>query len=144
MTFTEHIKIRWADIDHNQHVRHSAYYDYGAQCRISFFQANGFDMAYFAQHHIGPILFSEQCNFLRELTLGETVAINLRAGSLSGDGTKWTLYHELFKESGEKAAHLKVTGAWMNTALRKITAPPEGMAKAMHGLAAGEEFVFRK
>jgi acyl-CoA thioester hydrolase len=33
-TFTKEINIRWADLDPNFHVRHSAYYDFWAQHRV--------------------------------------------------------------------------------------------------------------
>ena len=32
--FSRAIQIRWSDMDANRHLRHSAYYDYGAAMRI--------------------------------------------------------------------------------------------------------------
>ena len=37
-SFVRPIQIRWADLDPNFHLRHSVYYDYGAYCRIGFFE----------------------------------------------------------------------------------------------------------
>ena len=38
-TFTKEISIRWSDLDPNFHVRHSAYYDFGAQHRIEILES---------------------------------------------------------------------------------------------------------
>ncbi|MFO0488582.1 MAG: hypothetical protein ACK5ZY_09960, partial [Cyclobacteriaceae bacterium] len=35
------IQVRWSDIDQNRHLRHSAYYDYGATVRIACFSQHG-------------------------------------------------------------------------------------------------------
>jgi acyl-CoA thioesterase FadM len=32
--FSKQLSFRWSDLDPNFHVRHSAYYDFGAQHRI--------------------------------------------------------------------------------------------------------------
>jgi acyl-CoA thioester hydrolase len=33
-SFSKQLSFRWSDLDPNFHVRHSAYYDFGAQHRI--------------------------------------------------------------------------------------------------------------
>ena len=37
--------VRWADLDPNQHVRHTAYADYGTHVRMSWLASAGFDAA---------------------------------------------------------------------------------------------------
>ena len=44
--FEQPITIRWSDLDPNGHVRHSVYYDFGAQARLSFLQQNGFGIGW--------------------------------------------------------------------------------------------------
>ena len=34
--FKQNLQVRWADLDPNGHVRHSVYYDYGAQIRRAY------------------------------------------------------------------------------------------------------------
>jgi acyl-CoA thioester hydrolase len=43
-TFIKEIHIRWADLDPNFHVRHSAYYDFGAQHRVEILEQLGMSM----------------------------------------------------------------------------------------------------
>ena len=40
-SFEQNITVRWSDLDPNGHVRHSVYYDYGAQARIAYMQKQG-------------------------------------------------------------------------------------------------------
>jgi acyl-CoA thioester hydrolase len=140
--FEKYIDVRWADVDHNQHVRHSAYYDYGAHVRIRFFQENGYDSKKLAELKLGPILFHEECSFLREIHLGETIKVNLLKGELKPDASKWSLHHELFNAREEKIAHITIKGAWMDTLKRKLIVPPPEIAATMHNLPQGARFVY--
>ena len=38
--YSKKLEVRWADLDPNFHVLHSKYYDFGAYCRLSFFNEN--------------------------------------------------------------------------------------------------------
>ena len=55
-TFTKEISIRWSDLDPNFHVRHSAYYDFGAQHRIEILEQLGLTMKVMQQQHFDPVL----------------------------------------------------------------------------------------
>jgi len=142
--FEQQLAVRWSDVDQNRHVRHSCYYDYGAHSRIRFFAAVGFDAKKMSQENIGPILFKEECSFLRELGLNETITINFQKGEVREDGSRWILHHEIFNSLGEKSAHITIKGAFMDLATRKLTIPPKELAVAIHDLPQGEEYVYRK
>ena len=34
--FSLDIQLRWSDLDPNDHIRHSVYYDWGAMCRMEY------------------------------------------------------------------------------------------------------------
>jgi acyl-CoA thioester hydrolase len=53
-------------------VRHSAYYDFGAQHRIEILESLGLTMKAFQIHHFGPILL-ERNAFLEELKLSDVI-----------------------------------------------------------------------
>ena len=55
--FTKEISIRWSDLDPNFHLRHSAYYDFGAQHRIEILEEQGLTLRVMQQGHFGPVLF---------------------------------------------------------------------------------------
>jgi acyl-CoA thioester hydrolase len=125
MTYSTKTEIRWSDLDPNFHLRHSCYYDFGAYCRISFMNDNGITPAVMMKHHIGPIIFREECVFKREIKFGDTVETRLLLEKVSADYRKWTMVHEIWINGDTLAAVLTIDGAWMDTAQRKITAPPE-------------------
>tara|TARA_B110000908_G_C10184234_1_gene417209 strand:- start:638 stop:1075 length:438 start_codon:yes stop_codon:yes gene_type:complete len=142
--FEKQIEIRWADADANGHVRHSAYYDYGAHVRIRFFEELGFNAFKMKELGIGPILFKEECSFIKELHIEDTIRINLKKGSVSEDGSKWVIHHEIFNTKGEKSAHISMKGAWLNLKSRKLCIPPIALAEAFHNLPEGIEYVYKK
>lgn len=141
--FEKEIEVRWSDADSNRHVRHSVYYDYGAHVRIRFFAACGFDSRALNEIAVGPILFKEECSFIKEIRPDETIKVNILRGELSENGARWTLHHEIFNEDG-KCAHITISGAWMDLNIRKLTVPPIEIAKAMHQLPRGEYYTYRK
>jgi len=141
--FESSISVRWSDVDANRHVRHSAYYDYGAHARIRFFTESGFDPMALGEMGIGPILFKEECSFIRELKPSDDITINLLKGDIRPDGSRWTLHHEIFS-GRQKSAHITIKGAWMDLKLRKLAVPPPGLAKAIQTLPEGEDFIYKK
>ena len=144
MKHEQKIAVQWRDIDYNQHVRHSAYFDYAAQTRIRFFQKVGFDMTRLGQAKVGPIIFHEECTFLREIKLEDTITIVLKQGNIPENGDRWTLHHELINQHGKTVAHISVKGAWMHLDERKLTKPPQALISALRALPQGEAFVYEK
>lgn len=138
--FEKLIEVRWADCDLNRHVRHSIYYDYGAHARIAMFKDVGFPSARMASLDIGPIIFKEECNFIKELRLEDTVRINILKGEILTDASRWILHHELFNSENIKVAHISLSGAWLDLSKRKLASPPADLAKALHELPKGEYY----
>lgn len=124
MKYEKKIEIRWADLDPNFHVLHSKYYDFGAYCRMAFFTGNGITVPLMQENHISPIIFREECLFRSEIKFGDEISVNLLLDSVTADYRKWTLQHELWKNGDTLAALIIVDGSWLDTVLRKVTAPP--------------------
>lgn len=142
--FEINIEVRWADADPNRHVRHSAYYDYGAHARIRFFVKHGYTAKKLADLNIGPIIFKEECSFIRELHPDDEIRINLLKGEVKADASRWTLHHEIFNQHGEKCAQVSTQGAWIDLSKRKLTTPPKDIAKAILKLPAGSFYTYQK
>lgn len=132
--------IRWSDLDPNFHVRHSVYYDWGAYCRIAFLTEQGLTPALMQQQHFGPIIFREECVFKKEIHFGDAVTIKLFLQKHSTDYRKWTMLHEICTNDTTLAASLTIDGAWMNTALRKITVPPTAFLQAFDAIPKTGDF----
>ena len=122
--FTAKLEIRWADLDPNFHVLHSKYYDFGAYCRMAFLVENGLTPQVMHEHHIGPILFREECFFKKELNFGDEITINLKLSKTTSNYSRWTMEHEIYKNVDILSATINIDGAWMDTQKRKLAAPP--------------------
>lgn len=128
--FYKQIDIRWSDLDPNFHVLHSRYYDFGAYCRMSFLVEHGITPSVMQEDHIGPILFREECVFRKELRFGDIISINLKLAKINSDLSRWTMVHEIWKKEDVLAAIITIDGAWMDTQLRKLKAPPKSFKAA--------------
>ena len=122
--FITKLEIRWADLDPNFHVLHSKYYDFGAYCRMAFLVENGLTPQVMHEHHIGPILFREECFFKKELNFGDEITINLKLSKTTSNYSRWTMEHEIYKNVDILSATINIDGAWMDTQKRKLAAPP--------------------
>ncbi len=134
------ISLRWSDFDANMHLRHSAYYDFGATSRLDFFNAQGLTYELMQELHIGPILFREEALFKREVRLGDKLFINILVTKLRRDYSRFSFRHEITRDEGTLCAIMNVDGAWLDTKLRKLTLPPESVVKSMEDALRSEDF----
>jgi acyl-CoA thioester hydrolase len=140
-TFIKEISLRWSDFDPNFHVRHSVYYDFGAQHRVEILQELGMTMRVMQEQHFGPILFREECVFKKEMKMNQKVFISSRIGKIKEDASRWTLIHDFLNENNEIIATITVDGAWMDTKLRKIANPtPQIAIDVMNKIPKTEHF----
>lgn len=132
-TFKVPMQIRWADIDQNRHLRHSAYYDYGATVRMIFLNEQGLTTEKLEQLRMGPVLFREEALFKREIRLEDRITVNIEILKSTPDYSRWSLRHQFVKEDGALAAVIQIDGAWMDLVRRKLTVPDpfiQGIFKA--------------
>ena len=141
-TIEKNIEIRWSDVDQNRHVRHSVYYDFGTYLRTAFLAEYGYDAESMNEMKLGPVLFKEECAFIKELKANDTVRVNILNGTDPERPVKWKFHHEIFNQHGEKCAHVTVQGAWFNLERRRITRPPKEMLEVIQDLPAGEDYSF--
>ena len=140
--FTKEISIRWSDLDPNFHMRHSVYYDFGAQHRVEILEQQGLTMKIMQQQQFGPIIFREECVFRKEIRLGDTISISTKLGKIKEDASRWTIIHELRNGQGELCAILTIDGAWMDTKLRKLAQPtPDVVLQVMNSFPKTEDFI---
>ena len=130
MPHSQTYTVRWAELDPNGHMRHSAYADFAADQRVQWLASEGYDLRKFAELRLGPILFREETKFLKEVGVGEEIRVDGRLAALSDDGSRWTIVHTLAKADGRVAALITVDGAWLDLDRRKLTTPPAELAAA--------------
>jgi acyl-CoA thioester hydrolase len=141
-SFSKQLSFRWSDLDPNFHVRHSAYYDFGAQHRIEILESLGLTMKVLQTNHFGPILFREECVFRKEIGLSDTIFMHTKISKMRPDASRWSIVHEFKNEEDKLCATITVDGAWMDTKLRKIANPtPEIAMEAMNSIPKTEDFI---
>ena len=140
MIFEVKFPTIWANFDANAHMRHTAYNDYAAEVRSRFFASHNFSLSEFAKHNIGPILFSENTIFFREIHLGENITANLELIAASSKFERFKFKHQIIKENGIVSAEIVVYGAWIDLTRRKLTTPPQLMIDIFETMEKPENF----
>lgn len=133
--FTQSVEVRWADLDANQHMRHSAYADLCTHARLGWLSHYGFAGQDFARLGLGPVLFQESTDYFREVHLGERLGIALRLEAATPDYGRWKIRQDMHKADGSLAATHRVYGAWLNLAERKLAPPSAGLMAIFASLA---------
>jgi acyl-CoA thioester hydrolase len=134
------MEIRWADLDANGHMRHSAFLDLGAQARVAMLDAGGFPIARFHELAIGPILFTETARYLKEIRATGTVTVDVWLTGLSENQKHWALRHHIYRQDGELSCILDCRGAWFDSTARKVIAMPEELRAVMAGPPRTEDY----
>ena len=134
MSFKINFHTKWSDFDANKHMRHTAYNDFAAEARLRFLTNNGFGVEVMAQHNIGPILFSENTVFRKEIHLGEDIYVELFLEASSKKGERFKIMHHIYKENGVLAATISCYLAWIDLTKRKLAAPPEDVLTTLTSL----------
>jgi acyl-CoA thioester hydrolase len=138
--FSLPVQVRWSDIDQNRHLRHSAYYDYGATARIACFSQQGLTNLKLEELHIGPILFREEAIFKREIKFEDKIIIDMVVTRATTDYSRWSFRHHLYKDDGMLCAILNLDGAWIDVVKRKLAVPDMFVQSIFQNFPKTEDF----
>lgn len=133
-------QVLWSQIDANVHLRHSAYADFCAQARSNMLNQLGLSLEEFNKRKIGPILFREELNYLREIGLDERIKVSVVITKFNTLNSRFSFRHEIYKENGVKAAVVVVDGAWMNIIERKLTNIPDEWMEIVRNIPKSEDY----
>ncbi len=122
-TYNGTYEIRWSDLDANGHVNYSSYIDAAGDLRYRFFTQHGFPPPKFVELGVGPVYTAIHAYFLREVRIGETIAITYALAGLSPRGGRWKVHHDIRKENGKRAVSIDLEGALLDLATRKPVLP---------------------
>ena len=138
--FSLPIQVRWSDIDQNRHLRHSAYYDYGATVRIACFSQHGLTNLKFEQLHLGPILFREEAIFKREIKFEDQITVDMVVMKAMPDFSRWSIRHHFYKDDQTLAAIINMDGAWIDIHQRKLTTPDSFVQSVFNDFPKDQSF----
>lgn len=136
------VQLRWSDFDANYHLRHSAYYDFGAMARIHQLQLAGLTDSIFRQYQFGPILFKEECVFRKEISMKDSISITCELMQCKPNGSRFSIRHQLLKADETLAAELTVWGDWIDFNTRKLWHPLPFLAESMGKLPKHASFQY--
>ncbi|MEQ1800719.1 MAG: thioesterase family protein [Gammaproteobacteria bacterium] len=138
--FTATCEVRWADLDVNGHARHTAFMDWATHCRVSAFAAHGITLARFSELGVGPVIFREEADYLREVVGNDRVTVDFAFTGGSADWKHFRIRHLLTRLDGVHCATVVVRGSWLNLRERKVVAPPEPIFQACEALPRAADF----
>jgi acyl-CoA thioester hydrolase len=122
-------QVLWAQIDANQHMRHTAYADFAAQARLTMLETLGLKPSLLYSYKIGPVLFREEMIYLREVGINEHIKVTCDIVKARADGSRWTIRHDLYRSDGVKAAIIEADGAWIDMEKRKLIVLPAELSQ---------------
>jgi acyl-CoA thioester hydrolase len=140
MSYKINFKTKWSDFDANKHMRHTAYNDYAAEARLRFLTDFGFGLSIMEKQNIGPILFSENTIFRKEIKLGEDISVELFLEASSKNGERFKLKSIIYNQNEEIAATISIYLAWINLTKRKLTIPSREIIKTLDNLEKTDDF----
>lgn len=140
MSFKVSFSTRWADFDPNNHMRHSAYNDYAAESRVRLFNAYGLSLIEFNKLNIGPVLFREETDFFKEITLSDDISVELLLKGFTENGERFKMQHKIYRGDGKLAAEINIYAAWMDLKKRKLTVAPKMIMDVLNQLDKTEDF----
>lgn len=117
------IQTRWSDIDANNHLRHSVYFDYAAAVRVKLLSDYGLTTLKLDEYRIGPILFREEAIFKKEVRLEDEVTLDVELFKATKNFSRWSLRHNIYKNGDTLCAIVNIDGAWMDLDKRKLAIP---------------------
>ena len=138
--FTTTCEVRWADLDPNGHARHTAFMDWATHSRLAAFANQGVTTRRFQELGVGPVVFREETDYLREVGGEDRITIGLEFTGGSPDWKHFRIRHVLTRLDGVHCATVVVRGAWFNLRERKVVVPPEPIALACQALPRATDF----
>ena len=134
-------EVLWSQIDANQHMRHSAYADFGAQARLTMLESLGLKPTELFKYKIGPVLFREELFYLREIGINDYIKVTSELIKARNDGSRWSIRHEIFRGDGIKAAIIIADGAWIDMEKRKLAVLPTELTEMFMKSPKADDYV---
>lgn len=125
--YTKSFDIRWADLDANRHVANSSYVDLLSETRMSYLREHGFTQQYFQDHGIGPVIFTEEFFYIKEIRHGEKITITLELLANSKDFKYIKFSHCIFNQENKLSIYSETLFGWFDLKERKLLSPPNEM-----------------
>jgi acyl-CoA thioester hydrolase len=138
--FTTICEVRWSDLDPLGHARHTAFMDWATHSRLAAFASRGVTSGRFQELAVGPVIFREEADYLREVSGEDRISVSFEFTGGSTDWKHFRIRHVLTRLDGAHCATVVVRGAWLNLRERKVVVPPEPIVQACRALPRSADF----
>ena len=138
--YTKKFDVRWSDLDANRHMANSAYQNFMSHTRMAFLIENGFGQREMATYNTGPVIFSEQIFYFKEIHQGHPITVTCEVTGLGEDGAFFSFRHDFYDHKGNNLARGIMSGAWMHLGSRKIEPLHTDLHKLIDGIAKSADF----
>lgn len=138
--YTKDFEIRWSDLDANRHVANSSYVDILTETRLSYLRENGFTQKKFQEMGFGPVIFSEEIFYIKEVKPNETIksGIELLANNDSFKYSKFA--HCIFNSDGKLCVYSETFFGWFSLSERKLIVPPVELRNILSSLSKADNY----
>jgi acyl-CoA thioester hydrolase len=119
--YSKEFDVRWSDLDANRHMANSAYQNFMSHTRMAYLIENDFGHREMEQFQTGPVIFTENIYYFREIRQGHPITVTCELSGMSADGSLFSFRHNFYDHKGRNVARGLMMGAWMNLKERSIT-----------------------
>jgi acyl-CoA thioester hydrolase len=123
--YTKDFQIRWSDLDANRHVANSSYVDLLSETRMSYLRENGFTQTKFEEYGIGPVIFTEEFYYIKEIKPNENIKISVELMANSESFKYIKFAHCIFNDEGKLCVYSETFFGWFSLTERRLVVPPE-------------------
>ena len=138
------VRTRWGEMDQNGHMRNVAYLDLSANCRMEFFDANGYTLMDFFGAGFGPIVLKDEIEYRAEVRLAEEITITNELAGMNEEGSRFIFRNRFVRADGKLAASVSSLVMFLDLATRKKMAPPEKLFSAILSMNKSEDYTIIK
>jgi acyl-CoA thioester hydrolase len=138
--YLKDFEIRWSDLDANRHTANSTFADLCTETRVSHLRENGFSQSDFARGNFGPVIFSEEFYYLKEIMPGENIRISLELLANTADYRYIKFAHCVFNHAGKLSVYSETFFGWFDLAERKLILPPAKIVEILSGLSHADNY----
>ncbi len=126
--FVQEFRVRWPDVDFNQHMRNAAYLGCAEDLRMRYLDAGGWSMERFTELRLGPVVLEDRLVYRKELRLLEPFRVDLELAGASEGAERMRVRNRFFRISDEAlCATVDSLVLWLDLAARRPVAPPAAL-----------------
>ena len=138
--YLKNVEIHWSHLDANRHVANSTYSDFLSETRMSCLREGGFTQKEFIKNQIGPVIFSEEFYYIKEIYHGEKVKVGLELLAHSPTYKYMKFAHTLFNTKNELSLYSETFFGWFDLRERKLGQPPKLVIDIFSQLSKADNF----